>query len=38
MESLDKVSRILEHRNYTRLANLLSRAYVEFDVSTQYGS
>lgn len=38
MESLDKVSRILEYRNYTSLTNLLSQAYVEFDVSTQYGS
>ena len=38
MESLDAVCRILRHRNRIHLANLLSRARVDFDVSTTYGS
>ena len=38
MKSLDQVSRVLRHRNRHDLANLLSRAFVDFDVSTTYGS
>ena len=38
MESLDAVSRVLRHRNRHDLADLLSRAFVDFDVSTTYGS
>ena len=38
MESLDAVCRILRHRNRLDLASLLSRASVEFDISTTYGS
>ena len=38
MESLDAVCRILRHRNRQDLASLLSRASVDFDMSTTYGS
>ena len=38
MESLDAVIGVLRHRNRHDLASLLSRASVDFDVSTTYGS
>ena len=36
--SLDRVRRILQHRNRLHLANLLSRAYLWFDETTNYGN
>ena len=38
MESLDAVRKILSHRNRNDLARLLAHAYIEFDVSSTYGS
>ena len=38
MESLNRVTKILRHRNCNNLADLLSRACVEFDESNTYGS
>lgn len=38
MESLDAVSRVLRHRSCHDLADVLSRAFVDFDMSTTYGS
>ena len=38
MESLTAVRKILRHRNSKKLVALLSGAYIEFDVSSTYGS
>ena len=38
MESLDAVIAVLRHRNRQDLAKLLSRAFIQFDISTSYGS
>ena len=38
VQSLEAVTRILRHRNRHDLASLLSRAVIDFDVSSNYGS
>ena len=38
MESLDAVRKLLSHRNRKDLAHLLSNAYIDFDVSSTYGT
>ena len=38
VESLEKVVKVLRHRNHHRLANLLRDSVVEFDVSSTYGN
>ncbi len=38
MEPLDAVSKVLHYRSRHSLANLLSRAFVEFEISSTYGS
>ena len=38
MQSLEAVIRVLRHRNRFDLASLLSRASIDFDVSSTYGS
>ena len=38
MEPLDAVSKVLYYRSRHSLANLLSRAFVEFEISSTYGS